>query len=258
MAGNIIEELFSLKGKVAIVTGASKGLGKAMAEALAGAGADVVVAARTISLLEETAEVITRYGRRALPIKCDVANDDDVQKMVKVAVQEMGKIDILVNNAGIQISKSFKSETYESWDRHIKVNLYSAFSTCKAVGPLMVRQKRGKVINIASVLGERVTWAALPYCTSKGALIQFTRALAFEWARYNINVNAIAPGWFETEIIDVLNQFPENKRRVLEHIPLGRIGQPPELSGTVIYLASSASDYMTGETIFIDGGYMVY
>ena len=123
--------------------------------------------------------------------------------------------------------------------------MYSAYSTCKAVGPLMTQQKKGKVINIASVLGERAFWSTVPYSTTKGAIIQFTRALALEWARYNINVNAIGPGWFKNEIVEVLDQFPESKKMVMGHIPFGRMGEPPELDGVMIFLASSASDYMT-------------
>ncbi|HQM30727.1 MAG TPA: glucose 1-dehydrogenase [Syntrophales bacterium] len=253
----MINKLFGLEGKVALVTGASKGLGRSMSEALAVAGADVVLTARTMSLLEETAGLVARHGRRALPIKCDVGDDGNVQEMVKVAAREMGKIDILVNNAGMQINKAFRDETYDNWDRHLKVNLYSAFSTCKAVGPLMVKQKKGKVINIVSVLGVRAFWNTIAYSTTKGALIQFTRAMALEWARFNINVNAIGPGWFKTEIVEILDKYPESKKMVLGHIPFGRLGEPAELSGVVIFLASPASDYMTGETVFVDGGYNV-
>ncbi len=253
----MINKLFSLEGKVAVVTGASKGLGRSMSEALAAAGADVVVTARTMSLLEETAQIVTKLGRRALPIQCDVGDDQSVQQMIKTAAQEMGKIDILVNNAGMQVNTAFRDETYENWDKHLKVNLYSAFSTCKAVGPLMTKQKKGKVINIVSVLGERAFWNTIAYCTTKGALIQFTKVMALEWARFNINVNAIGPGWFKTEIVEVLDKYPESKKMVLGHIPLGRLGEPAELAGVVIFLSSAASDYVTGETIFVDGGYRV-
>jgi len=254
----MINKLFNLEGKVAIITGASKGLGKAISEALASAGADVVLTARTMSLLEENAHNITKSGRKAITIKCDISSDANVQEMVREAVQEMGKIDILVNNAGMQISKSFRDDSYDDWDMHIKVNLYGAYSVCKAIGPLMIKQKKGKIINMASILGERAFWYTIPYGVAKGGLIQFTRSLSLEWARYNINVNAIAPGWFKTEMTEVMDQYPENKRKVLEHIPFGRFGEPPELNGTAIFLASSASDYITGETIFVDGGYRTY
>jgi len=252
-------KLFSLEGKVAIITGASRGLGHSMAQALAGAGADVVLVARTMKKLEELADKINTWGRKALPIQCDVSDYDQVQKMVETAVGEMGGVDILINNAGIQISESFRDQSYEEWEKHIKVNLSSAFSTCKAVGPFMVKKRRGKVINVASVLGVRANFNSLPYCTTKAGIIQFTRALAFEWARYKINVNAIAPGYFNTDIISVrLEGYPETKRMIMEHIPFGRMGEPEELSGVVIFLSSKASDYMTGQTIFVDGGYLAW
>jgi len=251
-------KLFSLEGKVAIVTGASRGLGHSMAEALAGVGADVVLVARTMQKLEELADKINTLGRKALPIQCDISDHNQVQKMVENAVKEMGGIDILINNAGIQISESFKDEKYEGWEKHIKVNLSSVFSTCKAVGPFMVKRRAGKVFNIASILGVRANFNSVPYCTTKAGIIQFTRALAFEWGRYKINVNAIAPGYFKTDLIEVLERYPETKRMIMEHIPFGRLGEPEELSGVVIFLSSSASDYMTGQTIFVDGGYLTW
>jgi NAD(P)-dependent dehydrogenase (short-subunit alcohol dehydrogenase family) len=252
----MIDKLFNLEGKVAIVTGASKGLGYSMAEALAGAGANVVLVARTILLLEELAEKINKSGHKALPIQCDISDYNSVQKMVEASIREMGGVDILINNAGIATSSSFKDQTYEEWERHIQVNLSSAFSTCKAVGPFMVKKRKGKVINIASVLGVRAIWDSVSYSTTKGALIQFTRALAFEWARYKVNVNAIAPGYFKTERAELLEKYPDTKRKIIEHIPFGRMGEPEELNGAVIFLSSAASDYMTGETVFVDGGFL--
>jgi NAD(P)-dependent dehydrogenase (short-subunit alcohol dehydrogenase family) len=254
----IIEKLFSLEGKVALVTGASKGLGRSMASALAEAGADLVLAARNMPLLEEFANVLNAYGRKVVPVKCDVGNHDEVQKMMSAAIHEMKRIDILVNNAGVAINKSFKDLDFDDWEGQIKVNLSSAFLTCKAVAPHMVKNRDGKIINIASVLGIRATWNSLGYCTTKAALIQFTRTLAFEWARYNIKVNCIAPGYFRTDMTQTLEDFPETKRMILEHIPFNRMGDPQELSGAVIFLASKASDYMTGQTIFVDGGYLTW
>ena len=254
----IIHQLFDLTGKVAIVTGASRGLGQSMAKALADAGADVVLAARTMPRLEELAESIEKSGRRALPLRCDVGRYEEVQKMVQATIGTMKKVDILVNNAGLAINRSFKDLNYDEWERHIRVNLSSAFSTCKAVAPFMVKNRVGKVINISSVLGMRATWNSLAYCTTKAALIQFTRTLAFEWARYKINVNSIAPGYFKTEMSNVVEEYPETKRMVLEHIPFGRMGEPEELNGAIIFLSSNASDYITGQTLFVDGGYLTW
>jgi len=250
--------LFSLAGKTAIVTGASKGLGRSMALALAQAGADVVVTARTLSLLEELAKVIEGYGRKALPLGCDVGNYDEVQEMVQIALRKMGKIDILINNAGMALDRSFKKLEYEEWNTHFRINLDSAFSACKAIGSHMVKRKSGKVINISSVLGTRANWNSLAYCTTKAALMQFTRVLAFEWARFGVNVNSIAPGYFKTEMSEAMEQYPESKKMILEHIPFGRMGDPKEMDGLVIFLASRASDYLTGQTIFIDGGYLAW
>lgn len=255
---SILQRLFDLSGKVAIVTGASKGLGRSMAKALAEAGADLVLASRNMPLLEELAKMIEGYGRKAFPIQCDVGDHDDVQKMISAAGLEMKRIDILVNNAGLGMDKSFKDLSFDDWENQIKINLSSAFFTCKAVAPYMVKNRNGKIINISSVLGTRATWNSLGYCTTKAALIQFTRTLAFEWARYNVKVNCIAPGYFRTDMTHAYENYPETKRMVLEHIPFNRMGDPEELSGTVIFLASNASDYITGQTIFVDGGYLTW
>ena len=253
-----IMKLFDLREKKAVITGASKGLGYAMAKALSQAGADVVLTARTMPLLEELAQEITGYGCKAIPLKCDVSDYDQVQKMIQNAAAEMGKIDILINNAGIALDRPFKDMSFDEWEKILQVNINSTFSTCKAVGPYMVKQRSGKVINISSVLGERATWNSLAYCTTKAALIQFTRALAFEWARYRVHVNSIAPGYFKTEMNELFDEYPETKRRLLEHIPFGRMGNPEELDGLAIFLSSEASNYITGQTIFIDGGYLTW
>lgn len=253
---NEIFNKFSLNGKVAIVTGASKGLGSYMAKALAQAGADIVLTARSMPLLEELATVIEGFGRKALPIQCDVSDHTAVQKMIKTAADEMEAIDILINNAGVAIPNTFKDISHEEWEKHFSINLNSAFSATQAVGNYMLKQRRGKVINISSVLGTRAHFNSVAYCTTKAAMIQLTRTLAFEWARFNVNVNAIAPGYIRSEMSDIIDNYPDTKRRILEHIPSGRLGEPEELDGLVIFLSSAASDYITGQTVFIDGGYL--
>jgi NAD(P)-dependent dehydrogenase (short-subunit alcohol dehydrogenase family) len=248
--------MFDLTGEVAVVTGASRGLGRSMARALAVAGAEVALASRTASHLKQVADEIKDLGRDALVLPCDVGDYYQLQGMLETAFHEMGKIDILVNNAGIALYRSFKEISYKEWRSYLDVNLNSAFGASKAVVPHMVKKGKGKIINISSVLGLRANWQSIAYCTTKAALIQFTRGLAFELGRYNINVNAIGPGWFKTDMTKILEDNPDAKKAILRRIPLGRMGDPRELDGAIVFLASHASDYMTGQTIFVDGGFL--
>ncbi len=257
MDGETVGDLLSLDGKVALVTGAGRGLGKAMALALAGAGSDVVCVARTGAQIAETCAAIGRLGRRAAAIPADVASSESVDRMCAAAVAEFGKIDILVNNAGIGIGKPFCDVTDDEWDRVMNVNLRGAFYCTRAVGRGMVARREGKVINISSILGIRGYQHFVSYCVSKGALAQFTRALALEWARYRINVNAIAPGQFVTAFNEAAYADEKFREASLRRIPFRRFGRPEELGPAVVFLASRASDYMTGETIYIDGGQQV-
>jgi NAD(P)-dependent dehydrogenase (short-subunit alcohol dehydrogenase family) len=243
-----------LTGKVAIVTGSGRGLGRAMALALAQAGADIVVTARTKAEIEETAQEIEKKGRKTLVVQADINNPQHVDHLVHQAIERFGKIDIIVNNAGIAIAKPFQEMSLEEWRRTLDTNLASLFLCCQAVGPYMIQQKRGKIINITSIDGAAGKANLVAYCASKGGVIQFTRALAVEWAKFNIQVNAIGPGAFYTKpmsvVLDDEKLGPIRRRK----IPIGREGRPEELGPLVVYLASSASDFMTGETIFIDGG----
>jgi NAD(P)-dependent dehydrogenase (short-subunit alcohol dehydrogenase family) len=244
----------SLEGKVAIVTGSGRGLGKAMALALADAGADLVVTARTSSEIDETAQEIEKLGRRVLAIPSDVTDPGRVAHLMKSTLERFGKVDILVNNAGIAIVKPLMELSQEEWRKTIDINLTSLYLCCKAIGPHMIARRQGKVINVSSVDGAAGKATLVAYCAAKGGVILFTKALAVEWAKFNIQVNAIGPGAFYTERMAVV--FDDEKLGPIRRkkIPAGREGRPDELGPLVVYLASSASDFMTGETVFIDGG----
>lgn len=250
--------LWSLKGKTAIVTGGGRGLGRAIALEFASAGANVVVAARSWNEISQVAEEIQNVGAKGLAIKTDVTSEEEVQKMVEYTLNEFGGIDILVNNAGTSIVKPIVEMSTAEWHQVINTNLTSAFLCCRTVGPYMIKQRSGKVINVASIAGLRGgPGVYIAYSTSKAGLINFTRALAVEWARYNIQVNAIAPGRFDTEMSKEVLENPETLQRILRKIPLRRIGRPDEVGPLALYLASDVSDYVTGEVIVIDGGAMV-
>lgn len=254
----MIEKLFSLKGKTALVVGASKGLGKTMALSLAGAGADVAVVSRSKSLLEQVRDEICGSGRRSLAVVTDISKEEDIARMVDRVIKEFKKIDILVNNAGISIPGTALEVASEDWDKTFSVNLKGFFLCCKMVAVHMVEKKSGKIINMASYLGKRVIKASSAYSASKAAIIQLTKSLALELSPYNINVNAIGPGWFETEMSEETLSDPKARKFLLKKTPLNRFGVPEDLAGAVIFLASKASDFMTGETIFIDGGISIW
>ena len=253
-------EKFRLDNKIAIVTGSGRGLGKEMALALAEAGADLVVTSRTRKEIDAVAREIQGLGRRAIAVPMDVTKQDDVNGMVAKAVDEFGKIDILVNNSGTLLQRNFLEHTLEDWDILINTNFRSMFFCTQAVGRHMVEQGHGKIINMTSMNALRPRPKCSVYDSTKGAIITLTKALAREWARYHINVNAIAPGYFLTPLVQsLLNRDGVDPKTVGEQfIPLGRVGRPEEMGPLVVYLASSASDYMTGEIILVDGGEMVH
>lgn len=250
-------ELFELRDKVALVTGASRGLGKSMAMALAEAKANIVAVARDTARLQQATKEISDTGVKVLPMAVDVTVSEEVDKLVSKALAEFGKIDILVNNVGTYIGKPMVESTNEDWFSLINTNLTSTYLCCRAVGRHMVERQKGKVINMAAALGALGANNAAAYCASKGGVIQLTRALAVEWAKYNICVNAIAPGTMETEITRTMLEDPTVKKAVIGRIPMKRIGQPSDLAGVVIFLAGSGSDYVTGQTIFVDGGFSI-
>jgi 2-deoxy-D-gluconate 3-dehydrogenase len=242
---------------VAIVTGASRGLGRAIALAYAEAGADVVLAARSKPELEETAHRVETSGRRALVVPTDVSAYADVDALVRRSVGELGRLDILVNNSGVAKVAPFAEMSVEDWRLMIDVNLSGVFNGCRVAAPYFIAQQRGKVINVASVLGAIGLPGYAIYSATKGGVIALTRALGVEWARHGIQVNALAPGWFATDMTDPAFAIPKIAERLLRDVPMRRVGRPEEIGPLAVYLASSASDFMTGQTIFLDGGHSV-
>jgi NAD(P)-dependent dehydrogenase (short-subunit alcohol dehydrogenase family) len=248
-----ISDLFELKTKTAIVTGAGRGLGQAMAIGLAKAGATVVAA----DLLDVsiTVDDITRLGHDSLGVKLDVTKPADIKKMVQQTVKKFGRIDILVNNAGIIRRTPAESMTENDWDEVIEVNLKGEFRCAQEVGKQMIKQQTGRIINIASVAGLFGSAGTASYSASKAGIILLTKTLALEWAKYNINVNAICPGLFVTKMTDPYLKDQSFRQMIKTRVPLARPGMPEELVGTVIYLSSRASEYMTGHALVIDGGW---
>jgi len=251
-----VRELFDLAGKTAIVTGGGSGLGRQMAHALADCGADLVLCARKVERCEETAAELAPSGVRVLALACDVRDPAQVQSVVDRTVAELGAVDVLVNNAGTSWGASPEETPLDGWQKVIDVNVTGAFLFAQAAGRVMIERGHGKVINVASIAAFRgapqEAMNAIAYNTSKGALVSFTRDLAVKWARYGINVNAIAPGWFPS---DMSQQVLERSGDALRaRIPLGRYGGADDLKGAVVFLASAASDYVTGVTLPVDGG----
>jgi gluconate 5-dehydrogenase len=249
-------ELFDLSGLVALVTGGGSGIGRQMAEGLAEAGADLVLCARKPERCEQAAEELRALGVRALGLRCDVRDPAEVEGVVDRARSELGRIDVLVNNAGTSWGAPAEDYPLEGWQKVIDVNLTGVFLCSQAAGRVMIEQGGGKIVNVASVAAfggaPPELMNAVGYNASKGGVVAFTRDLATKWARYGITVNAIAPGWFPTDLNKVLLDAQGDV--YLEHIPLRRFGGPDDLKGAVVFLASRASDYVTGHTIVVDGG----
>jgi NAD(P)-dependent dehydrogenase (short-subunit alcohol dehydrogenase family) len=252
--------LFSLEGKVAIVTGAGRGIGKSIALGLADAGADVVVCARTAADIVATAAEIRAKGRKSLPLPTDVRFAEQVASLVEKSVAEFGRIDILVNNAGGSFIAATMDLSEGGWDAIVRENLKSVFLCSKAAARVMIAQKSGNIVNIASIAGTASYTLCSPYGAAKAGLINFTATLAVELAPHNIRVNAIAPGSIATGgFLQLLNAEPgevkpEEKGGLLPSIPLGRYGQPEDIVGAAVFLASDASSYVTGQTLVVDGG----
>jgi gluconate 5-dehydrogenase len=248
-------ELFDLSGKVAIVTGASRGLGQYFARALAKSGADLVITSRDLSSLTEFKQEIESLGRKALPVQLDVLSQSDIENMVRMTMNEYGKIDILVNNAGLNIRRPSTDFSQEDWDTVLNTNLKGSFFCAQAVGKEMIKQSYGRIINVGSCTCVFGMEGIAPYTASRGAILSMTRSLAAEWGKFGITVNVLAPGWFKTAQNAVLYENKEWVDYITERIPLNRPGQPHDLDGTVIFLASDASEYITGQIILVDGGF---
>ncbi len=253
-----VKEMFDLCGKVAIVTGGGKGIGLKMAEGLAEAGAKIVLCSRKMENCQKAAEGFTRLGVKAVALKCDVKNSKDIQGVIDATLKEFGRIDILINNSGANWGSSPEDYPLEGWQKVMETNMTGTFLFSQIAGRVMIRQKSGTIINIASIMGiigtESEVADAIAYSASKGALITFTRDLAAKWAKHNIRVNAIAPGWFPTDMSQWV--IENHGKKLLGHIPLGRFGEGDELKGAALFLASEASRYVTGAILPVDGGYL--
>ena len=248
-------DIFDLSGKVAVVTGGNSAIGRAIAEGIAEAGADVVICARRFALCQKACAEIEKLGVRALPIKCDVSYADQVNSMVDTVMKEFGRVDILVNDAGVgELGEPVTRITTDDWDRVMNINAKGVFLCSRAVAREMKKQGSGKIINLASVCAFVVMDNSAEYCASKGAVLQLTKGMALDLARYNIQVNCIAPGIIDTPMIHEHLATREGKEDV-RRIPMKRPGQTNELKGAAIYLASPASSFTTGSCILVDGGY---
>ncbi len=249
--------MFNLKGRVAVITGASSGLGKQMAFAFAKQGADLVILARRIERLNELKEELEKENVKVLPVKCDVTSTEDINTAADAAVKEFGKVDILVNCAGASKDKGVLDMNDEEWDFTINTDLTSVFKVTRAFGNIMKKNKYGRIINIASMYGlvGNVEIPTIAYHSSKGGVVNFTRAAAAELAKYNITVNTICPGYFYTELTTAVLDTKEFQEFAKNHVPMKRYGKEGELNAGAIFLASDEASYVTGVVLPIDGGY---
>lgn len=245
-----------LQGRVAMVSGGTRGLGFGLAAGLARAGADLVVFSRNREQGLESSEALRSWGGRVMYLEADVTRVEDLRRVVEETVKEYGKIDILVNNAGAAITKPVLDTTEEEWDLVVNTNLKSVFFACREAGKVMIRRQSGKIINIASISGQSAAPLIVPYCASKAGVIQLTKALALEWARHRINVNAIGPGYIMTDMNKEALSNEKVYRGIINRIPFKSLAKTEDITGALIYLASGASDYVTGHTLFVDGGWV--
>ena len=245
---------FDLKGKTALVTGASRGLGLTFARALAAAGADVAITSRTLASLEGSQSELAALGRRAIPIELDVRDEGSIRAAVETAHAALGTIDILVNNAGCNIRKPALDVTWEDWNTILDTNLRGPFFVAQAVARHMISRRYGRIVNIGSVTSVAGYAGLGPYGASRGGIKQLTMSLADDWGAHGITVNCLAPGWFKTKQNQVMYEDQAWVDYLVDRIPLKRPGAYEDLEGTIVFLASDASAYVTGQTIFVDGG----
>ncbi len=252
-----LESLFSLQGKTAIVTGASRGLGRAAAIALAGAGANVVLVGRDEAALEKVQESIKSYGTdKSFIVIADVTDPGKTMEAIASTIQRYCSVDILVNNAGIIRRSPAADYSAHDWNEVVDTNLNAVFQWSQAAGKIMIEQGSGKIINIASLLSFQGGLNVVAYAAAKGGVAQLTKALSNEWAKYGVNVNAIAPGYMMTDNTAPLRANSERSTQIFSRIPAGRWGEPEDLAGAIIYLASAASDYVNGHILAVDGGWL--
>ncbi len=250
--------LFDLRGKVALVTGAGRGIGRTSALALAGAGADVVLVGRSREPLEQVAGEVRALDRRALVLPADVSDEAQVEALFQEVAVQWGSVNILVNNAGINIRKPVLELSAREWDEVMATNLRGYFLCARAAGRQMVARRSGKVINVASIMGTVALPGLGPYAASKGGVLQLTKVLALEWATANVQVNAIGPGYTETPLTEPLRRDAARNRFITERTPMGRWAETRDLDGTIVYLASAASDFVTGQVVYVDGGWLAW
>ena len=249
---------FELKGKIAMVTGGTRGLGEVSALALAKAGADIAVCGRSASDLERVSTAICKLGRNAVGFHIDVTDKTKVSEAVAQVLDYFGRIDILINNAGVNYRVPVLEFPEEEWDRIISTNLKGYFLTAQSVAPQMITNGYGKIINMSSILGTVGLPNQVAYAASKGGVDQMTKVMALEWAKLGVRVNAVGPTYFETELVTQIREDPERFKFINERTPMGRWGYLPELEGIIIFLASPASDFITGQTIYVDGGWTTW